>query len=175
MPDLLRTLASENEAVRRVHGCPCARRSSGTPHVSDRRWSQRLPAVYRTLNNRGYGLIRVDGVLKLTHRAIYELAVGPIPDGMNLDHICHNRDDTCMGGVGCIHRRCINVEHLEPVTGPENTRRGKSGAINGIKTHCPQGHPYDEENTYLFNSRRYCRTCNNSRTSAAKRARRGIA
>ncbi|MHC3450828.1 HNH endonuclease signature motif containing protein [Streptomyces prasinus] len=127
------------------------------------------------VTNRGYGQISVDGVQKLAHRAIYELTVGPIPDGMNLDHTCHNRDVTCMGGDDCVHRRCINVEHLEPVTGPENTRRGKGWAINGTKTHCPQGHPYDEENTYVFDGRRYCRTCNNSRTAAAKRARRGAA
>jgi hypothetical protein len=126
-----------------------------------------------TLSKRGYGQIRVDGVLKLAHRAIYELTVGPIPDGMNLDHTCHNRDATCLGGDECAHRRCINVEHLEPVTGSENTRRGKSWAINGTKTHCAQGHPYDEANTYVFDGRRHCRTCNNARTAAAKRARRG--
>lgn len=121
-----------------------------------------------TLNNRGYGQITVDGVQKLVHRAIYELTVGPIPDGMNLDHTCHNRDATCPGGDECTHRRCINVEHLEPVTGAENTRRGKGGANNGTKTHCTQGHPYDDVNTYVFRGRRYCRACKSDRKVAAK-------
>lgn len=115
-----------------------------------------------TLNNRGYGQICVDGTPMLAHRAMYELTVGPIPDGMNLDHTCHNRDASCLGGDSCPHRRCINVDHLEPVTGAENTRRGRTWAINGTKTHCPQGHPYDSENTHVWNGRRYCRACNNA-------------
>lgn len=117
--------------------------------------------------NRGYGQISVDGTQKLAHRAIYELTVGPIPDGMDLDHTCHNRDVSCMGGVDCIHRRCINVDHLEPVTGAENTRRGKGWAVNGLKTHCPQGHPYDRENTYVYDGRRYCRACNRQHKAAS--------
>lgn len=111
----------------------------------------------------GYGRIRVDGRLMLAHRAAYDLIVGPIPDGLGLDHTCHNQDPTCRGGAACIHRRCIAVEHLEPVPGPENTRRGKSWLINGSKTHCPQGHPYDTENTNLYDGRRYCRTCQGRR------------
>lgn len=125
-----------------------------------------------TLNNRGYGQISVDGAPMLAHRAIYELTAGPIPDGMALDHTCHNQDASCMGGDSCLHRRCINVEHLEPVTGAENTRRGKSWAINGTKTHCPQGHPYDITNTHLYDGRRYCRACNRE---IRNRARRGAA
>lgn len=120
------------------------------------------------ITNRGYGQISVDGTQKLAHRAIYELKVGPIPDGLFLDHICHNRDASCLGGDTCLHRRCINVDHLEPVTSAENTRRGKGWAINGLKTHCPQGHPYDEANTHVYDGRRYCRPCNR----AIHRARR---
>lgn len=121
------------------------------------------------LINTGYGQISVNGVQTLAHRAIYELTVGPIPDGMVIDHTCHNRDPECMGGDTCLHRRCINVEHLEPVTGAENTRRGKSWITNGTKTHCPQDHPYDADNTYLYDGRRYCRACNNA-LKARKRA-----
>lgn len=121
------------------------------------------------VTNKGYGQISVGGRRQLAHRAIYELTVGPIPDGMALDHTCHNRDASCMGGESCLHRRCINVEHLEPVTGAENTRRGKSWAINGTKTHCPQGHPYDDENTYLYDGRRYCRACNRAIRNQARR------
>lgn len=121
------------------------------------------------LINTGYGQISVNGVQTLAHRAIYELTVGPIPDGMVIDHTCHNRDPECMGGDTCLHRRCINVEHLEPVTGAENTRRGKGWATNGTKTRCPQDHPYDADNTYLYGGRRYCRACNNA-LKARKRA-----
>ena len=113
-----------------------------------------------TLSKQGYGQISVNGAQTLAHRAIYELTVGPIPDGMFLDHTCHNRDASCLGGDACQHRRCINVAHLEPVTGAENTRRGKGWAINGTKTHCPQGHPYDTQNTHVYDGRRYCRACN---------------
>ncbi|MFJ8016195.1 HNH endonuclease signature motif containing protein [Streptomyces sp. NPDC096339] len=120
-----------------------------------------------TVTNMGYGQISVDGSLKLAHRAIYELKVGPIPAGMALDHTCHNRDQGCLGGPTCLHRRCINVDHLEPVTGAENTRRGKSWAINGTRTHCPQGHPYDEVNTHVYDGRRYCRACNRIRKAAS--------
>lgn len=120
-----------------------------------------------TLNNMGYGQIGVDGSTRLAHRAIYELQVGPIPAGMFLDHTCHNQDRACLGGPSCLHRRCINVDHLEPVTGAENTRRGKSWAINGAKRHCPQGHPYDEENTHVYDGRRYCRACNRAQKAAS--------
>lgn len=150
-----------------VHGAPLERlmaRSAASPNGC---------LLYTgTLNNRGYGQISVDGAPMLAHRAIYELTAGPIPDGMALDHTCHNQDASCMGGDSCLHRRCINVEHLEPVTGAENTRRGKSWAINGTKTHCPQGHPYDITNTHLYDGRRYCRACNRE---IRNRARRGAA
>jgi hypothetical protein len=113
-----------------------------------------------TISQHGYGQLSVNGVRTLAHRAIYELTVGPIPDGMFLDHTCHNVDDTCSGGSSCQHRRCVNIAHLEPVSGAENTRRGKGWATNGTKTHCRQGHPYDDKNTYAYGGRRYCRACN---------------
>jgi hypothetical protein len=120
-----------------------------------------------TLNNGGYGQIMVDGSQMLAHRAAYRLQVGPIPDGMVLDHTCHNRDASCLGGRACLHRRCVNVAHLEPVSGAENTRRGRTWAINGTKTHCPSGHPYDEANTHVCGGRRYCRACNRALKAAS--------
>lgn len=111
--------------------------------------------------SKGYGQISVHGRQMLAHRAAYELLVGPIPDGLVIDHQCHNRDLTCRGGDACLHRRCINVEHLEPVTGAENTRRGHGGWINASKRHCPSDHAYDEANTHWYDGRRYCRACNN--------------
>jgi hypothetical protein len=148
-----------------VHGVPLQRLMQRTEPGSDG-----CLLYTGTLNNRGYGQISVDGTPTLAHRAMYELTVGPIPDGMALDHTCHNRDASCMGGDDCAHRRCINVEHLEPVTGAENTRRGKSWAINGTKTHCPQDHPYDSENTHVYDGRRYCRACNNALKARKKAA-----
>jgi len=90
---------------------------------------------------RGYGRFHADPEL-IAHRFAYELLVGPIPEGMTLDHLCHNADPTCAGGPTCAHRRCVNPVHLEPVTSPENSSR------RNPRTHCPAGHPYSEANTY---------------------------
>lgn len=81
-----------------------------------------------SLDRKGYGQINggVDGRgrPKRAHRVAYEAIVGQIPAEMELDHLCHTRDLTCPGGLACEHRKCCNPEHLEPVTGPENSRRG---------------------------------------------------
>ena len=77
----------------------------------------------------GYGQIGVwNGercVPRLAHRVMYELKVGPIPGGMEIDHLCHTRDLSCRAGVNCPHRRCVNPDHLEVVTKQENARRGR--------------------------------------------------
>jgi hypothetical protein len=80
-----------------------------------------------------------------THRALYELSIGTIPDGMELDHLCRNKI-------------CCRPDHLEPVTHAENMKRG--GPAN--KTHCKNGHPFTPENTYRWRvtNRRRCRICN---------------
>jgi len=63
-------------------------------------------------NSSGYGCFRIAaGRLLYAHRYAYELAVGPIADGMVLDHLCNNR-------------RCVNPDHMEVVTLQENARRG---------------------------------------------------
>src|SRR5690606_644759 len=78
------------------------------------------------------------------HIWAYRTMVGPVPEGMELDHTCRNS-------------LCVNHLHLEPVTQAENKRR--QGAAT---THCPQGHEYDEANTYLDpKGKRQCRLCNN--------------
>ena len=64
------------------------------------------------LINEGYGRFWYEGKHTLAHRAAYEIFVGPIPDGMTVDHECHNKDPICPGGIYCLHRRCVNYDHL---------------------------------------------------------------
>lgn len=101
---------------------------------------------------KGYGQFRHEGVRVLAHRYSYEIHVGPIPEGLTLDHLCRNHP-------------CVNPAHLEPVTMAENLARGTSPtAINGAKTHCIRRHPFDEANTWIEgNGRRHCRTCARNR------------
>lgn len=103
----------------------------------------------------GYGIFRVSTASqKKAHRVSYVMLVGAIPDGLQLDHLCRVR-------------HCVRPDHLEPVTGAENCRRGTVGdrfkKIQLAKTHCPAGHPYADENLYSRPSRkgrsRECREC----------------
>ena len=111
---------------------------------------------------KGYPRISIPG-RKAAHayRVAYELFVGPIPDGLTLDHTCHNGDPDCPGGTTCRHRRCVNPAHLEPVSQRENILRGKSrSAVLARRTHCPNGHPFDDANTYVTRAGvRHCRAC----------------
>lgn len=113
------------------------------------------------------------------HRVGYELLVGPVAPGLQVDHACHNRDTSCSGGTTCLHRRCVNPYHLEPVTNGENARRSPHTRTGrNIRAEvCSNGHPFDEANTYIRkdNGGRVCRACrrNNMRTySATARASR---
>lgn len=92
----------------------------------------------------GYGQCRQAYV----HRMAWEQIRGPIPPGLQLDHLCRNR-------------ACCNPDHLEPVTNRENVVRGFGPtAINARKTECKRGHAYTEENTYHYrDGRRDCRVC----------------
>jgi hypothetical protein len=114
-----------------------------------------------TLRKDGYGCLSVSGRKVLAHRLAYRVLVGPIPEGQELDHLCHTRDLACLGGNSCRHRRCVNPAHLEPTTGRINRLRGRSPAAgNAVKTHCMHGHPFDEANTYITKQgNRVCRAC----------------
>ena len=80
------------------------------------------------LTSHGYGQFGVGGragTMVKAHRWIYEQMVGPVPEGMELDHLCHNAAPACPGGYTCRHRRCVNyVKHLRPATHSDNIRRG---------------------------------------------------
>ena len=112
----------------------------------------------------GYGRIQIDGVSMPVHRVSYEWLVGPVPDGLELDHV---------RARGCTSRACVNPAHLEPVTHRENTLRGDTiVAAQTKRTHCPRGHELSEGNlvpSSLKNGRRGCLTC--SRAKAAERRR----
>jgi len=100
-----------------------------------------------TLTKGGYGHFWLDGREVYAHRFAYELVQGPIPEGMELDHLCRNTS-------------CVNPTHLEPVTHKENNLRGEHSNGRRERTHCPEGHPFDEENTYVNpRGERQCRAC----------------
>lgn len=120
----------------------------------------------------GYGRVGYKGRQLSAHRVIYEELVEPIPDGLILDHLCHSDDPTCNLGHNCPHRRCVNPDHLEPVTNLENVRRGRSPAAVIFRGDvCPKGHPYTPNNTYRRPGRNFreCRAC---RTEPVRRVQR---
>ena len=107
-----------------------------------------------SINHGGYGLFKFNNKMIITHRFIYEYYHGSICPDLTIDHLCRNR-------------KCVNPVHLEQVTQQVNISRGNTGKhhnhYNKFKTHCPQGHPYSEENTYRFKNSRKCKTCVSNR------------
>lgn len=101
------------------------------------------------LDRDGYGVFTLRHHVPVrAYRFAYELLIGTIPSGLQIDHLCRVRG-------------CVNPLHLEPVTCQVNVLRSDGLAAQNAKvTHCPQGHPYDNANTILKADRRVCRTCN---------------
>jgi HNH endonuclease len=100
----------------------------------------------------GYGYIKDDGRMVRVHRAAYEMWFGPIPGGLEIDHLC-------------FVRHCLNPDHLEAVPGLVNIMRSNAaGAINARKTRCDSGHEFTESNTYIDPSgKRACVECKQAR------------
>lgn len=100
---------------------------------------------------KGYGSVSLEaGHTALTHRVVWEYFEGPVPDGLELDHLCRVT-------------ACCNPGHLEPVTHAENIARGEwnGPAAKRARTHCVNDHEYTPENTYTRpDGRRRCRACN---------------
>ncbi len=121
------------------------------------------------LNRDGYGRMKLGsekgGTMRqpMAHRASYEFYKGPIPEGMELDHIC---------SVRC----CVNPDHLEIVTSRENTartcKRNKGDKWKSKKTHCPKGHPYSGDNLQIEirKSGKPMRRCKICRLETARKA-----
>lgn len=141
------------------------------PHLSDslikaRIWARCVPdgACWRWQghkNTKGYGEATFNKKRAAVHRWICILTIGPIPSGMLVCHTCDVRD-------------CCTPTHLFLGTEQDNNRdcAAKGRHHNTVKTHCPKGHPYDAENTYVKNGLRNCRTCHRERSRKASRENR---
>ncbi len=100
-----------------------------------------------SLGQKRYAQFGLNYKMILGHRFIYEYYHGQICPDLTIDHLCRNR-------------KCVNPIHLEQVTQKVNVLRGIGlCAVNARKTHCPQGHEYNNENTYINQGYRYCKTC----------------
>ena len=98
----------------------------------------------------------------LAHRWAYSVLVGPIPDGLELDHLCRVR-------------HCVNPAHLEPVNGSTNRdRSAPHGFHSRLWTHCKRGHPFNHANTYRLDGKRSCRVCQRAAVARYQKRKRAL-
>jgi hypothetical protein len=104
----------------------------------------------------GYGHFRLYPFTEQAHRVAYWAFIGPIPDGLEIDHLCRQR-------------ACINWRHLEAVTKYQNMIRGEGlCARYARRVACKHGHPYTPESVYLYRGARLCRICMRARDRARR-------
>lgn len=142
--------------VGRPHGIPLAERFWSMVVKTDTCWT--WGGAWNPESGYGSFGARVEGksVRKMAHRWAHELAIGPIPEGLQVDHLCSNR-------------LCVRPDHLEAVTPRENTLRALDSPAgkNAQKTHCLRGHPLSGKNVYVPPKKpnsRYCKTCRDARS-----------
>jgi hypothetical protein len=127
----------------------------------------------KSIKDTGYGQTLFRGKITKAHRAAWIEANGEIPEGLVIDHTCHNPKE-CEGGVTCIHRACVNVEHMRLVKQRENIMAGRHNIDN--RSHCNQGHPFIKENIMIRkNGHRECAECNRVRARAAYQRKKVVA
>lgn len=121
------------------------------------------------IDAKGYGHVWAAGTMNPAHRVAYEVFVGPIPAGLQIDHLCRNR-------------RCVRPDHLEPVTAWENRRRGVlplRDAAQRARAVCSHGHALSGDNLYVRPTGttccRICRLDQGRRHDAVRRQRRAKA
>ncbi len=150
--------------------------------ITTLRWAAQPDGCWmwlHALDAHGYSRISRNGRNYRAYVEIYEKSRGAVPAGLTLDHLCHSRDLACPGGKTCMHRRCVNPDHLEPVTIKVNVLRGRSpSAINAVKLTCTFNHPFDEQNTWIRKDKagktfRRCITCARERVANMWARRRG--
>jgi hypothetical protein len=136
--------------------------------IASREATECWPWIGR-IDHRGYGEFETEGKTWRAHRWSYTRLVGPIPDGLVIDHLCRVR-------------HCVNPAHLEPVTDEENRQRGLLGVLrdqyvpkrgvrhpHAMKTHCKRGHLFDEDNTLVVPRGRKCRACHRTHCRDSRR------
>ncbi len=122
--------------------------------------------LWTGFTDRGYGYFSMGTYQMRPHRFAYQWFVGELPRELTIDHLCRVRN-------------CVNPDHLEAVPIQVNLKRGFSfSAINGAKTQCKFGHPFDAENTAILTGPikgRVCKTCSRHRAREWYRANQSVA